>query len=197
MAHEKARLAAQHQALALLLAVIGGGYLAHRQWRGRYRVSYFAGLCPRCGQAVSLGVDRCISLPHTLTCFSCHFEPRLEVRFVDDHSEPEEGSMPEHRDANCVGCWEVRWLADEPLLVCSRCRASCPSTSEAREAAREENDRAALLEQLTREGRSATIREFLNRLNHLRLQKNFSSSKEMLTSQGPAQNVGGISAELS
>ena len=138
----------------VLLAVIGGGYLAHRQWRGRYRVSYFAGLCPRCGQAVSLGVDRCISLPHTLTCFSCHFEPRLEVRFVDDHSEPEEGSMPEHRDANCVGCWEVRWLADEPLLVCSRCRASCPSTAEAREAAREENDRAALLEQLTREGRS-------------------------------------------
>lgn len=138
-----------------LLALIGGAYLAQQQWRGRYRVGYFAGLCPRCGSAVSLGVDRCISLPHTLTCFSCHFEPRLEVRFRDE-SVPEgvADSGPEHREPECPGCWEERWLADEPLLVCSHCRASCASTQEAREVAREENDRGALLEQLTREGRS-------------------------------------------
>lgn len=133
------------------LAFVAGLYLAHRQWIGRYRVSYFAGICPRCGHAVSLGLDRCISLPHTLTCYSCHFEPRLEVRFV----EPPAASLPspEHRDANCVGRWEERWLADEPLLICSRCLASCPSTEDARAAARDENDRAELLEQLTREGR--------------------------------------------
>lgn len=134
-----------------LLAFITGAWLAHRQWSGRYRVSYFAGLCPRCGSAVSLGVDRCISLPHTLTCYSCHFEPSLEVRFVD--ASPAEARLPEHREPRCVGRWEARWLADEPLLVCSRCHASCPATEETREAAREENDCAALLEQLTREGR--------------------------------------------
>lgn len=133
------------------LAALAGAYLAHRQWTGRYRVAYFAGLCPRCGHAISLGLDRCISLPHTLTCYSCHFEPRLEVRFVE--AEPPQ-SGPVHRDARCVGYWETRWLADEALLVCSRCHASCPSTEETRESARQENDCAALLEQLTREGRS-------------------------------------------
>ena len=45
--------------------------------------------------------------------------------------------------------------------------------------------------------RRTGIGEFLNRMNHLRLQKYFSSSKEMLTGQRPAQDVGGISAELS
>ncbi|HEX6927057.1 MAG TPA: hypothetical protein VF167_16660 [Longimicrobiaceae bacterium] len=136
----------------VVLAMVAGIYLAHRSWTGRYRVAYFAGLCPRCGHAISLGLDRCISLPHTLTCYSCHFEPRLEVRFIEAKAPPQE--RPEHRDPRCVGVWETRWLADEALLVCSRCHASCPSTEETREAARIENDCAALLEQLTREGRS-------------------------------------------
>ena len=134
------------------LAFLAGIYLAHRQWVGRYRVSFFAGLCPRCGSAISLGVDRCISLPHTLTCYSCHFEPRLEVRFVDSADSPRE--VPEHREPSCTGRWEARWLADQALLVCSRCHASCESNDATRESAREENDCAALLEQLTREGRS-------------------------------------------
>jgi len=134
------------------VAFVAGLYLSHRQWTGRYRVSYFAGICPRCGHAVSLGVDRCISLPHTLTCYSCHFEPRLEVAFVGaTERAPEAG--PQHREAGCIGRWESRWLADEPLLVCSHCRASCAATAPAREAAWEENDCADLLDMLTREGR--------------------------------------------
>ena len=135
-----------------VLAGLAGAYLAHRQWCGRYRVAYFAGLCPRCGRAISLGLDRCIDLPHTLTCYSCHFEPRLEVSFAEVTAP--QVSSPQHRDSRCVGYWETRWLADEALLVCSRCHASCPSTDETREAARQENDYAALLEQLAREGRS-------------------------------------------
>lgn len=131
-----------------------GLYLSHRQWTGRYRVSYFAAICPRCGHPLSLGVDRSISLPHTLTCYGCHFEPRLEVSFLGrsvgvDGAQP----TPEHREASCIGRWEPRWLADEALLVCTHCRASCASSEAAREAARAENTCAELLEQLTREGR--------------------------------------------
>lgn len=133
------------------LGFFGGVYLAHRQWTGRFLVCYFAGLCPRCGGAVSLGVDRCISLPHTLTCYGCHFEPRLEVKFV--HEPSDQQCRPEHREPRCTGRWEERWLADQPLLVCSRCHGSCEANEETREVAREENDCAALLEQLTREGR--------------------------------------------
>src|SRR5690348_17478589 len=59
-----------------------GLFLAHRQWVGRYRVHSFAGICPRCGAPLSMGLDHTISLPHTLTCFHCHFEPRLEVHFA-------------------------------------------------------------------------------------------------------------------
>lgn len=136
----------------LVIAFCSGVYLSYRQWTGRYRVSYFAGLCPRCGHAVSMGVDRCISLPHTLTCYHCHFEPRLEVRFAakgDGHR----CALPVHQDEACVGRWEPRWLADEAFLVCTHCRASCESTPEARGAADAENDYAELLERLTEEGR--------------------------------------------
>src|SRR5687768_107891 len=98
---------------------IAGLFLAHRAWTGRYRVYSFAGICPRCGHPISLGVDHAISLPHTLTCFHCHFEPRLEVRF--DAPRPESSPLPQHRTADCVGLWEVRWLADDPFVICDRC----------------------------------------------------------------------------
>jgi hypothetical protein len=135
----------------VLLAIAAGIYLARRSFLGRYRVSYFAGICPRCGQPISLGLDRCISLPHTLTCYSCHFEPTLEVRFVTPERQSE--ARPEHADPACVGRWEARWLADEQVIVCNRCRASCPATPAATIASVEENERADLLDQLTREGR--------------------------------------------
>lgn len=126
-----------------------GLFLARRRWKGRYRVHSFAGICPRCGASLSMGIDHLISLPHTLTCYHCHFEPRLEVRFVDP-----DAVRPEHRAPECTGLWEVRWLADDAFLVCAVCHAGCPATPPARQAAEEENDRAALLDRLTREGDS-------------------------------------------
>jgi hypothetical protein len=128
-----------------------GLFLAHRQWVGRYRVRSFAGICPRCGAPLSMGLDHTISLPHTLTCFHCHFEPRLEVHFAEPAAA--RAPLPEHRAPECTGLWELRWLADEAFVVCSHCHAGCPATPRARQAADEENDRADLLDRLTREGR--------------------------------------------
>lgn len=132
-------------------AFVTGLYLAYRSWTGRYRVYAFAGVCPRCGHAVSLGIDHAISLPHTLTCYSCHFEPRLEVRFGEEE-------MPDralaHATPECTGKWEMRWLADEAYLICNRCFVGAPAARSTLERADEENESATLLEQLTREGRT-------------------------------------------
>jgi hypothetical protein len=136
----------------VLGAFFGGLFLAYRSWTGRYRVISFAGICPRCGLPLSLGSDRTISLPHTLTCFHCHFEPQLEIRAPDDPDDAAAESLS-HRSPECVGHWSLRWLADEAFMVCERCRAHRPATPGARRAAAAENDRADLLERLTREGR--------------------------------------------
>ena len=128
-----------------------GLFLAHRAWTGRYRVYAFAGICPRCGHPISLGLDRAISLPHTLTCYHCHFEPRLEVRFEAGHPAP--APLPQHRRPECVGTWEVRWLADDPYVICNRCHGAAPATRAARIVAETENERALLLARLAGEGR--------------------------------------------
>jgi hypothetical protein len=135
------------------VSFVTGLFLAHRQWTGRYRVRSFAGICPRCGAALSMGVDHAISLPHTLTCYRCHFEPRLEVRFAEP-AEAQRPARPEHQRPECTGVWEVRWLADEPFIVCTDCHAGCPATPLARRVADEENLRAALLARLADEGRT-------------------------------------------
>ena len=135
----------------VVASFVAGLFLAHRAWTGRYRVYSFAGICPRCGHPISLGVDHAISLPHTLTCYHCHFEPRLEVRF--DPARPQGSPLPQHRTADCVGMWEVRWLADDPFVICNRCLAGSPATPAARVAADAENDRATLLARLAREGK--------------------------------------------
>lgn len=129
---------------------VAGSYLAHRFWTGRFQVHNFAGICPRCGHPISLGVDRAISLPHTLTCYHCHFEPRLEVRFDRDRSPP---AALDHQDDDCPGRWHTRWLADEPYLICTRCLAGAPATPALRALADAENQRADLLARLAREGR--------------------------------------------
>lgn len=127
-------------------ALACGAFLAHREWTGRYRVRAFAGLCPRCSRPLHLGVDRAISLPHQLTCYGCHFEPQLEVRFGD-------GAAPlAHHTPECTGEWSVRWLADEPFLVCAGCLAAEPHSAATREAADGEHELGRLLAQLTREG---------------------------------------------
>ncbi|MBV9772313.1 MAG: hypothetical protein JO040_00080 [Gemmatimonadetes bacterium] len=123
-----------------------GLYLAYSYWTGRYRVRAFTGSCPRCERELSLAPGSRIALPHTLTCFACHFEPQLCVTTV-----AATGGV-EHRDADCVGRWGMRWLADEPYLVCDTCRSHRPATPEACLAAEAENDRGVLLARLTVEG---------------------------------------------
>lgn len=132
-------------------AFLAGLFLAYRQWSGRYQVGAFAGICPRCGNALSLGIDHTIDLPHTLTCYHCHFEPQLEVRFGG--GAPAGSAGPAHHSQECVGRWRERWLADEAFLVCDRCFAHAAATPAARRAADAENERAALLERLSGEGR--------------------------------------------
>ena len=127
-----------------------GAYLAVRGWTGRYTIRSFAGICPRCGGALSLGADRTVDLPHTLTCFRCHFEPRLEVAFAEKNARSY-GTLL-HKQPDCVGSWEIVWLADEPFLFCDRCRGGVAATAEAREAAEAEREAAELLERLTDEG---------------------------------------------
>ena len=133
-------------------AFVTGLYLAYGQWTGRYYVRAFAGICPRCGSALSLGVDHTIDLPHTLTCYRCHFEPMLEVRF-SRISAPAPAALS-HYSGECAGRWKLRWLADETFLVCERCFAHAPATPESRRTADAENERATLLERLASEGRS-------------------------------------------
>lgn len=129
-------------------AFVAGAYLAHRAWVGRFRVRAFAGSCPRCERALSLAPGTGISLPHTLTCYACHFEPQLRVVL----RAPASARVVEHWDEDCVGRWGVRWLADEPYLVCDACRAHHPASGEARRAAEDENERGRLLARLTAEG---------------------------------------------
>lgn len=129
-------------------SIAAGAYLAHRAWTGRFRVRAFSGICPRCERALSLSPGTGISLPHTLTCYSCHFEPQLRVVL---RASAMEGTV-EHWDADCVGRWGERWLADEAYLVCDTCRAHHPATEAARLAADEENERGSLLSRLTAEG---------------------------------------------
>lgn len=132
----------------VLGSLAAGAYLAHRAWTGRFRVRAFAGICPRCERELSLAPGTGISLPHTLTCYACHFEPQLRVVL----RAPAAAGTVEHWDADCVGRWEVRWLADEPYLVCDTCRAHHPAGEEARRAAEAENERGRLLARLTAEG---------------------------------------------
>ncbi len=133
------------------IAFLGGIYLCYRSWIGRYAVRSFAGICPRCGSALSLGREKTIDLPHTLTCYRCHFEPRLEVK-VAEEDEPIVMRL-EHSTDPCVGSWELRWLADERFVYCPQCHAGVPATRPLRDQARKENDAADLLQRLSREGR--------------------------------------------
>jgi hypothetical protein len=134
-------------------SLLAGTYLSYRSWTGRYRIFSFAGICPRCGSPLSLGVDRTVDLPYTVTCFSCHFEPRLEVSFDADVDSDLPFPLPEHQARDCTGVWRTRWLADQAFLFCEECHAGVPASDAAREAARLEEDLADLLARLTDEGK--------------------------------------------
>src|SRR5688572_27778487 len=133
-----------------ILCLAAGAYLGHLYWTGRYRIRWFLGRCPRCGGHLRLGCGTRVSLPHTLTCFVCHFEPRLEL------VPPEAARAPQplrHVQADCTGSWREVWMWDERFLGCQACGARHAATAELRRLAREENVRGALLERLAEEGR--------------------------------------------
>lgn len=54
-----------------------GGVMTLRAWRGRYRVTEFAGRCPRCAEPIELEEGARIASPHKLVCYACHHEPQL------------------------------------------------------------------------------------------------------------------------
>jgi hypothetical protein len=133
---------------------LAGAYLAHHAWTGRYRVRSFLGICPRCGLHLRVKAGTSIDLPHTLTCFGCHFEPQLVVDFAPPLARPAAADRGvRHFSAECPGTWRVHWFWDDPYVECRDCGARHFATPEARRAAEEENERGSLLEQLANEGR--------------------------------------------
>lgn len=132
------------------IAFLAGLYLPYHLWTGKYRVLSFAGSCPRCGRALHLTRGSKIDLPHKLTCFTCHFEPRLEVPATGDGVR---AVRIGHRRAHCTGSWSQRWIRDETWMVCCDCGAKHPATEQARAVAAAENECGALLERLAGEGR--------------------------------------------
>ena len=121
----------------------------------RYRVRWFSGLCPRCGKELELPGGTAINLPHSLTCFHCHFEPRLEA-FTE--AEEERLSVDErhnlrHIRSECTGSWREIALWRQPYLSCPTCGARHHATPALRQAAEDENETGRLLEELADEGR--------------------------------------------
>lgn len=132
-----------------LLFVFVGAYLAHLYWTGRYRVWYFLGTCPRCARPLRIDAGTRVSMPHTLTCYACHFEPRLEL---EARTMVEDG-MLRHAHADCTGRWSEQRLWNNGYLVCAGCGMQHRANVETGLAATSENRRGELLEQLTYEGR--------------------------------------------
>lgn len=133
---------------------VTGLYLAHKHWTGKYLVCSFAGVCPRCGGALELDLGTTINLPHTLTCYCCHFEPRLEIARPAPDRPRAANDRVEHRTAECAGRWSLHLFGKERFVVCERCGACHPAAPEAQRMAEAENERGDLLARLTREGRS-------------------------------------------
>jgi hypothetical protein len=133
-------------------AFVAGVFLPYRIWTGRYTVVSFFGFCPRCGKPLALRTGSRIDLPHTLTCFGCHFEPVLEAApHVRRTARSGETITVEHRRPDCTGAW--REERGGQALRCERCNARHCATADARRAARLENERGELLRRLADEGR--------------------------------------------
>ena len=58
-----------------------------------------------------------------------------------------------HRTPDCVGKWQIGWLADEAFLLCDICHGGALATDAMRERARAENESGELLRRLEEEGR--------------------------------------------
>lgn len=139
------------------LALVAGAVLAYRSWTGKYVVRWFAGLCPRCGRHLRIRPGARIDLPHTFTCFGCHFEPRLERYTLADEEEiAADARGIRHVLAECAGSWREERVWDLPYVTCSRCGARHHATPAVLAAAREENERGRLLDELAAEGKFLT-----------------------------------------
>lgn len=60
-------------------AFAAGIYFGLRSWRGEYVLDAFSGACPRCGEPLKIAPGTLVKLPYTVTCYSCHHEPALQV----------------------------------------------------------------------------------------------------------------------
>lgn len=141
-----------------ILSFCAGAFLAHRFWFGRFVVRWFAGACPSCGRHLRIPSGARIDLPYTITCFGCHFESRLEV-FSDEEEEriaADPGRGVRHVLPECAGTWREERVWDQPFVTCTRCGARHHSTPALLAAAREENERGRLLDQLAGEGKYLT-----------------------------------------
>ena len=137
-----------------VLSFCTGAFLAHRFYTGRYVVKWFAGECPRCGRHLKLTPGARIDLPHTLTCFGCHFEPSLEPFTLAGEEEIASGAQGiRHVLADCAGTWRVERMWDQDWVSCDACGARHHATPALVAAAEDENERGRLLESLASEGR--------------------------------------------
>jgi hypothetical protein len=140
-----------------VLCFVTGAVLAYRWLNGRYVVRWFAGACPRCGALLRIPDGAHIDLPHVLTCFACHFEPTLETYTLADEEEiASDARGVRHVLAECAGTWREETVWDEPYIACTRCHARHHATPALLAAARDENDRGRLMEELAREGKFLT-----------------------------------------
>ena len=140
-----------------VLAICAGGWLAYRSWVGKYVVRWFAGECPRCRRPLRLPPGARIDLPHTFTCFACHFEPRLEP-FTEAEEEEiaADARGIRHVLQECAGSWREETVWDQPYVTCTRCGARHHATPAIVAAARVENERGRLLDELASEGKFLT-----------------------------------------
>lgn len=139
------------------LCFAAGAALAYRFWVGKYVVQWFAGACPRCGRTLSMRTGARIDIPHSFTCFGCHFEPSLErytERSEEEIAADDRGIR--HVLADCAGSWWEERVWEQDYVSCSRCGARHHSTPALLEAARRENERGRVLEELAIEGRYLT-----------------------------------------
>jgi hypothetical protein len=134
-----------------------GAFLAHRFWTGRYVVTWFAGECPRCGHHLRIRAGARIGLPHTLTCFGCHFEPTLEpYELAGEEAIAADARGIRHVLSDCAGTWHEARLWDQEWIACDGCGARHHATAALRAAAIDENERGRLLGELAAEGRFLT-----------------------------------------
>jgi hypothetical protein len=136
------------------LAFFAGAYVPFRIWIGRYMVRSFSGYCPRCGRPLDLPAGTKITLPHTLNCFGCHFDPVLEAAFPEQPAPRGPADQwVDHRFSECSGSWKLDQRGDVASVVCDGCHVRHCATPAALASAEAENYHSDILEELAAKGR--------------------------------------------